>query len=113
MGYTWAYETPFRLFTWAMDWAFGEELSDSEVSLPDQMKMWEQDELRKMQKEGLSHRSPFRQGRAMTGTVEEQGLDLGRLYEEWRGMGIGRSRNQEQVENQVGAEWQADEWIRT
>jgi hypothetical protein len=49
----------------------------------------------------------------MNRTVEEQDLDLGRLYEELWGIGIGRHTGLEQVDNQVGAEWQADEWIRT
>jgi hypothetical protein len=63
MGNVHTYEPPFRLFIWAMDWAFGEELNDSEVSLADQMRMWEQDELRKMREEGI--RSPFTQWRTM------------------------------------------------
>jgi hypothetical protein len=41
-----------------MDWAFGEEMNDSEVSLADQMRLWEQDGLREMQEEGI--RSPFK-----------------------------------------------------
>jgi hypothetical protein len=49
----------------------------------------------------------------VNGTVEEQGLDLGRLYGDLPGMGIGRHMGLEQVDNQVGAEWQADEWIPT
>jgi hypothetical protein len=82
-------ETPFRLFIWAMDWAFNEEINDSEVSLADQMRLWEQDELRKMQEEGI--RSQFTQWRAMNEEVEEEGLNLGRLYEELRR--LGRSRH--------------------
>jgi hypothetical protein len=104
------YETPFRLFTWALDWAFGEELNDNEVSLADQMRLWEQDELRKIQEEGLNR---FPQGRITYGAIEEQGLDLGRLYKDLRGMGAGMHTGLEQVDNQVGAEWQADVWIRT
>jgi hypothetical protein len=84
MGYTQTYETPLMLFTWALDWAFGEELNEGEVSLADQMRMWEQDELRKMQEERLAR---FPQGQARIGVIEEQGLDLGRLSEQLRGMG--------------------------
>jgi hypothetical protein len=39
MGFVQTYETPFGLFRWAMDLAFGEELNDGEVSLADQMRM--------------------------------------------------------------------------
>jgi hypothetical protein len=56
-----------------MDWAFGEELNDSEVSLVDQMRMWEQDELRKMQEEGT--RSPFTQWRTVNEALRDEGLD--------------------------------------
>jgi hypothetical protein len=93
MGFVHTYETPFRLFTWAMDWAFGEERNDGEVSLADQMKMWEQDKLRKMQEDGLASRSPFTQWRTMNGPVEEEGLGLGRLYGELRGLGHSRHRS--------------------
>jgi hypothetical protein len=72
MGNVHPYETPFRLFTCAMDWEFGEELNDSEGSLADQMKMWEQDELRKMQEQGLGHQSPFTQRRTMNGTARKK-----------------------------------------
>jgi hypothetical protein len=81
-------------------------LNDNEVSLVDQIRLWEQDELRKMQEEGLS---PFARWR----TVEEQGLDLGKLYEELLGLGIDRFMNLDQVEDQVGAGWTPDEWIQT
>jgi hypothetical protein len=61
MGNVIRYETTFREFTWVMDWAFGEELLDGEISLAEKMGMWEQDELRKMQEEGIW--SPFTQWR--------------------------------------------------
>jgi hypothetical protein len=86
---------------------------DNEVSLADQMKLWEQDELRKMQEDGLSRQSPFTQWRTVTGTVEEDGLDLGRLFEELRGLGNGWVMDLQHAGNQVGAGWQADEWIQT
>jgi hypothetical protein len=35
MGFVHTYEAPFRLFTWALDWAFGEDQNESEVSLAD------------------------------------------------------------------------------
>jgi hypothetical protein len=100
----------------ALDWAFCAELNDNEVPLAEQMRLWEQDELRKMQEEGLS---PFTRGRTVNGTVEEQGLDLGRLEDtaglerQSRGLGYGRFMNTDQVEDQVGAGWKPDEWIRT
>jgi hypothetical protein len=64
MGYTPTYETPFRLFTWALDWAFGEELNDGEISLSDQMRMWERDELRIFRKRGWVGSRKGRQGLA-------------------------------------------------
>jgi hypothetical protein len=57
MGNTYRYEPGFRVFTWAMDWAFSEEANNDEIPLAVQMRMWEEDGLRKMQEEGI--RSPF------------------------------------------------------
>jgi hypothetical protein len=37
------YEPGFRVFTWAMDWAFGEETNDDEIPLAVQMSLWEED----------------------------------------------------------------------
>jgi hypothetical protein len=98
MGFVHTYETPFRLFTWALDWAFGDELNDNEVSLADQMRLWERDELRNMHEEGLR---PFTKWRTVPGTLEDRGLDLGRLYGEMRGMGHGWFMNIDQVEDQI------------
>jgi hypothetical protein len=38
-GFVHAYETPLRLFTWALDWTFGEDQNESEFSLADEMRM--------------------------------------------------------------------------
>jgi hypothetical protein len=64
-----------------------------------------------MQEEGI--RSSFTQWRTMNEEVEEEGLDLGRLYEELRRLGSGRHTGLERGNEQVDVEWQADEWIRT
>jgi hypothetical protein len=61
MGNTFTYEPAFRVFTWALDWAFDEATNDDEIPLAVQMRMWEEDEMRKMQEEGI--RSPFTQWR--------------------------------------------------
>jgi hypothetical protein len=60
MGNTLVVEPAFRVFTWAMDWAFDEAMND-EIPLAVQMRLWEEDERRKMQEEGI--RSPFTQWR--------------------------------------------------
>jgi hypothetical protein len=57
MGNTFRYEVSFQLFSWEMDWAFDEVANEDEIQLAVQMRMWEEDELRKMQEEGF--RSPF------------------------------------------------------
>jgi hypothetical protein len=111
MGNTHRYEVPFRLFTWAMDWAFGDEWNDGEVSLADQMRMWEQDELGKMQEEGI--RIQFTQWRTRNEEVLEEGLNLGRLYEELRRLGRDGHTRLNRDQEQVGGEWQPDKWIRT
>jgi hypothetical protein len=49
-----------------------------------------------------------------SGTLFQEYLeDAEDLSEFGRHTGIGRHSGLEQVDNQVGAEWQADEWIRT
>jgi hypothetical protein len=111
MGNTHTHETPFRLFVWEMDWAFGEEMNDSEVLLADQMRGWEQEQLRKMQEEGIL--SPFTQWRTVNEEVEKEGLDLGRLYKELRSLGRGRHTGLNRGNEQVDTEWQPDGWIRT
>jgi hypothetical protein len=80
------------------------------ISLAEQMRLWEQDELHKMQEEG---QSPFARGQTVSREVNDHGLDLGRLYEELRGFRHGTSTNLDQVEGQVGAGWRPYEWIRT
>jgi branched-subunit amino acid aminotransferase/4-amino-4-deoxychorismate lyase len=74
------------------------------------MRIWEEDEARKIQEEGI--RSPFTQWRTMNGEVFEEGLNLGRLYEELRRLGRDR-HTKNQVQEQVDREWQPDEWIQT
>jgi hypothetical protein len=59
MGNTTRIEPAFRVFTWAIYWAFGEEMNDDEIPLAVQMRLWEEEERRKMQEEGI--RSPFTQ----------------------------------------------------
>jgi hypothetical protein len=111
MGNTFTYEPGYRVFTWAMDWAFNEAINEELVPLAVQMRLWEEDEMRKMQEEGS--RSPFTKWR--TGNVEEhdEGLDLGRLYEELKSLGHNRHTRIGQEQEQVSREWQPDEWIRT
>jgi hypothetical protein len=111
MGNTSRIEPTFRVFTWAMDWAFSEEANDDEIPLPVQMRMWEEDELRKMQEEGI--RSLFTQWRTRKEEELEEGLNLGRLYEELRRLSRDRHTRVDQDQEQVGREWQPDEWIRT
>jgi hypothetical protein len=110
MRFTQTRETPFRLFTWALDWAFGEDQNERKVSMAEQMRLWEQDELRNVKEEGLSQ---FARRRTVTGEAEDLGLDFSRLYEELRGMGHGKFTNVNRVEDRVGAGWRPDEWIRT
>jgi hypothetical protein len=111
MGNTVTFEPGYRVFTWALDWAFDEATNDEEIPLAVQMRMWEEDEMRKMQEE--SRRSPFI--RWQTRNVEEQdeGLDLGRLYEELRNLGRDRHTRSGQEQDQAGREWRPDEWIQT
>jgi hypothetical protein len=109
MGTTTHIAPAFRVFTWALDLAFGEELNDGEIPLAVQMRMWEEGELRKMQEEGI--RSPFTQLR--TRNEPDEGLNLGRLYEELRCLGRDRHTRTNQDQEQIGREWQPDEWIRT
>jgi hypothetical protein len=57
-GFTQTNELPCQAFTWALDWAF--ERDEHENPLAEQMKLWEQNELRKIREEdkrssGLSH----------------------------------------------------------
>jgi hypothetical protein len=111
MGNTTRIEPAFRVFTWAMDWASGEETNDDEIPLAVQMKMWEEDELGKMQKDGI--RSPFTQWRTRNEEVPDEGLNFGRLYEELRRLGRDRHTRMNQDQEQVGRERQPDEWIRT
>jgi hypothetical protein len=63
MGNTFHYEPGYRVLTWAMDWAFSEETDEEEIPLAVQMRLWEEDERRKMQEEGI--RSPFTQWRTV------------------------------------------------
>jgi hypothetical protein len=111
MGNVHRYEPGYRVFTWAMDWAFGEEANDDEIPLAVQMRLWEEDEARKMQEEGI--RSPFTQWRTINGEVWEEGSSLGRLYEELRRLGRDRHTRMNQVQEQVDRKWQPDEWIQT
>jgi hypothetical protein len=77
----------------------------------DLMRTWEQDELRKMQEEGI--RSPFTQWRARNEEVLEEGLNSGQLYEELRRLGHSRHTRLNRDQEQAGGEWEPDEWIRT
>jgi hypothetical protein len=111
MGCVVTVEPAFRVFTWAMDWAFEESTSEEEIPLAVQMRLWEEDEKRKMQEEGI--RSPFTKWRARNVEEPDEGLNLGRLYEELRSLGRDRHTRIGQEQEQVGREWQPDEWIRT
>jgi hypothetical protein len=64
-----------------------------------------------MQKEVI--RSPFTQWRTGNDNEPDGGLNLGRLYEELRSLGRNRHTRIGQEQEQVGREWQPDEWIRT
>jgi hypothetical protein len=110
MGNTFTYEPGYTVFTWAMDWAF-DEANDDEVPLAVQMRLWEEDEKRKMHEEGI--RSPFTQWRTRNKEEPDEGLNLGRLYEELRRLGRDRHTRMNQEKEQVGREWQPDEWTRT
>jgi hypothetical protein len=68
MGNVVALEPAFRVFTWAMDWAFVESADEDEIPLAVQMRLWEEDERRKMQEEGF--RSPFTQWRVRNDEVK-------------------------------------------
>jgi hypothetical protein len=111
MGNTFTYEPGYRVFTWAMDLAFNEATNEEEIPLAMQMRLWEEDERRKMQEEGI--RSPFTQRRARNEEEPDEGLNLGRLLEELRRLGRDRHTRMSQEQEQVGREWQPDEWIRT
>jgi hypothetical protein len=103
MGSVVTVEPAFRVFTWAMDWAFDEATNEDEVPLAVQMRLWEEDEMRKMQEEGI--RSPFMQWRTRHVEEPDEGLDLGRLYEELRSLGRNRHTRIGQEQEQVGREW--------
>jgi hypothetical protein len=111
MGNTFTYEPGYMVFTWAMDWAFDEARNEDEIPLAVQMRLWEEDERRKMQEEGI--RSPFTQWRARNAGEPDEGLNLGRLNEELRSLGRDRHTRMGQEQEQVGRDWQPDEWIRT
>jgi hypothetical protein len=111
MGNTVTFEPGYRVFTWAMDWAFDEARNEDEIPLAVQMRMWEEDEMLKMQEEGI--RSPFTQWRTLNEEEPNEGLNLGRLYEELRSLGRNRHTRIGQEQEQVGREWQPDEWIQT
>jgi hypothetical protein len=111
MGNTVTFEPGYRVFTWAMDWAFDEARNEDEIPLAVQMRLWEEDEMRKMREEGI--RSPFTQWRTLSDEEPDEGLNLGRLYEELRSLGRNRHTRMGQEQEQVGREWQPDEWIRT
>jgi hypothetical protein len=111
MGNTMVIEPEYRMFTWALDLAFDEATNDDEVPLAVQMRLWEEDEMRKMQEEGI--RSPFTQWRTRNEDEPDEGLNLGRLYEELRRLGRDRHTWMGQGQEQVGGEWQPDEWIWT
>jgi hypothetical protein len=76
MGNTYRYDPGYRVFTWAMDWAFDEARNEDEIPLAVQMRLWEEDERRKMQEEGI--RSPFTQWRTRNEEEPDEGLNLGR-----------------------------------
>jgi hypothetical protein len=107
MGNVFTYEPGYRVFTWEMDWAFDEASNDDEIPLAVQMRLWEEDERRKMQEEGI--RSPFTKWRTRNFEEPDEGLDLGRLYEELRSLGRNRHTRTGQEQEQVGREWQPDE----
>jgi hypothetical protein len=111
MGNTVTFEPGYRVFTWALDWAFDEAMNEEEIPLAVLMKMWEEDEMRKMQEEGL--RSPLTHWRTLNVEEQEKGLDLNRLYEELRSLGRDRHTRRGQEQEQVGREGRPDEWIRT
>jgi hypothetical protein len=111
MGNVVTVEPAFRVFTWAMDWAFVESADEDEIPLAVQMRLWEEDERMKMQEEGI--RGPFTQWRTRNDEEPDEGLDLGRLYEELRNLGCNRHTRIGQEQEQVGREWQPDEWIQT
>jgi hypothetical protein len=111
MGNVVTVEPAFRVFTWAMDWAFYEATNEDEIPLAVQMRLWEEHEMRKMQGEGI--RSPFMKWRTRNVEETDEGLDLSRLYEELRSLGRNRHTRIGQEQEQVGRGWQPDEWIRT
>jgi hypothetical protein len=111
MGNVVTVERPSRVFTWAMDWAFVESTDEEEIPLAVQMRLWEEDERRKMMEEGT--RSPFTQWRTRNVEEPDEGLNLGRLYEELRSLGRNRHTRIGQEQEQTGRKWQPDEWIRT
>jgi hypothetical protein len=111
MGNVVTLEPAFRVFTSAMDWAFVDSADEDEIPLAVQMRLWEEDEMRKMQEEGI--RSPFTKWRARNVEEPDESLNLGRLYEELRSLGHSRHTRIGQEQEQVGREWEPDEWIRT
>jgi hypothetical protein len=64
-----------------------------------------------MQEEGI--RSPFTKWRTRNVEEPDEGLNLGRLYEELRSLGRNRHTRIDQEHEQDEREWQPDEWIRT
>jgi hypothetical protein len=111
MGNTVTFEPGYRVFTWAMVWAFDVARNEDEIPLAVQMRLWEEDEMRRMEEEG--GRSPFTQWRTMNVEEQDQGLNLGRLYEELIRLGRNRHTRIDQEQEQGGRERQPDEWIRT
>jgi hypothetical protein len=111
MGNTTTYEPGYRVFTWAMDWAFDEATNEDEIPLAVQMRLWEEDERRKMKEERTQ--SSFTQWRTQIVEEPDEGLNLGRLYEELRSLGHNHHTRIRQEQEQAGREWQPDEWIRT
>jgi hypothetical protein len=111
MGNTVTFEPGYRVFTWALDWTFDEAMNEEEIPLAVQMRMWEEDEMRKMQEEGL--RNPLIRWRIRNVEEQDEGLDLGRLYEELRNLGRDRHTRVGQEQEQVDRRRQPDEWIQT
>jgi hypothetical protein len=102
MGFTHAIETPFQLFTRALDWAF--EQGEQEIPLEE----W--DELRKIQEE---HKRSSGPSHVAEGCGNVHRLDVNRTWEELKQLMCERSSGPIHVVVGGSAAQEADEWIRT
>jgi hypothetical protein len=81
VGFTHTYETPIWFFTWALDWAFGrDQVDEQEIPLEEQLRMWEKDELRKIQEEHERSSGP---SHVVVGSGAEQKADEWILTSVW------------------------------